>query len=56
MVEKPSISAFQNFNKIEKWLNIKKVMSKNVYALCIDIVNIDSIECISNPYVLYQQY
>ena len=31
-------------------------MSKNVYVLCIDIVDIDDIECIRNPDVLYQQY
>ena len=30
MVEKPSVSAFQNFLRIENQLNIKKVMSKNV--------------------------
>ena len=56
MVEKPTVSASQNFNQIENQLNIKKVMSKNVYVLCIDSVNIDSIECIRNHYVLYQQY
>ena len=31
MVEKPSVSAFQNFLRIENWLNIKKVMGKNVW-------------------------
>ena len=56
MVEKPSVSAFQNFNQIENWLTNKKVVGKNVYVLCIDSVNIDSIECIRNPYVLYQHY
>ena len=56
IVEKPLISVFQNFNLIENQLNNKKVMGKNVYVLCIDSVNIDSIECIRNPYVLYQQY
>ena len=30
MVEKPYVSAFQNFLRIENWLNIKKVMSKNM--------------------------
>ena len=53
IVEKPSVSAFQNFNWIENRLNIKKVMSKNVYVICIDSVDIDSTECIRNPYVLY---
>ena len=32
MVEKPSVSAFQNFFRIENPLNIKEVMSKNVYV------------------------
>ena len=31
MVEKPSVSAFQNFLRIENWLNIKKVMGTNVW-------------------------
>ena len=31
MVEKPSVSAFQNFFQIENWLNIKKVMDRNVW-------------------------
>ena len=52
MVEKPSVSAFQNFNSLTN----KKVVCKNVYVLCIDSVNIDSIEYIRNPYVLYQHY
>ena len=30
MVEKPSVSAFQNFLQIENQLNIKKVMIRNV--------------------------
>ena len=30
MVEKPLVSAFQNFLRIENWLNIKKVMDRNV--------------------------
>ena len=29
-VGKPEVSAFQNFKWIENWLNIKKVISKNV--------------------------
>ena len=31
MVEKPSVSAFQNFLWIENWLNIKIVMGRNVW-------------------------
>ena len=31
MVEKPSVSAFQNFLWIENQLNIKKVMGRNVW-------------------------
>ena len=46
MVEKPWVSAFQNFLRIENLLNIKKVMGRNVYVFCIDNVNIDNIECI----------
>ena len=30
MVEKPTVSAFQNFLRIENWLNIKKVIGRNV--------------------------
>ena len=30
MVEKPLVSAFQNFLQIENWLNIKKVIGRNV--------------------------
>ena len=56
MVEKPSVPAFQNFYWIENWLNIKKVMRTNVYGICIDSDNMDTIECIRNPYVLYRQY
>ena len=31
MVEKPSVSAFQNFLRIENWLNIKKAMGRNMW-------------------------
>ena len=47
MVEKPTVSAFQNFLQIENRLNIKKVMGRNVFS--IDSVDIDSIECIRDP-------
>ena len=30
MIEKPSASAFQNFLPIENWLNIQKVVGRNV--------------------------
>ena len=33
MVEKPSVSAFQNFLQIENWLNIKNVMGRNVWIV-----------------------
>ena len=31
MVEKPSVSAFQNCLRIENWLNIKKLMGRNMW-------------------------
>ena len=31
VVEKPSVSAFQNFLQIKNWLNIKKVMERHVW-------------------------
>ena len=50
MVEKPSVSAFQNFLQIENPLNIKKVMGRNVW-MCfdssIDSLNKHSIQCIA---------
>ena len=33
MVEKPAVSAFQNFLWIENWLNIKKIMGRNVWMV-----------------------
>ena len=38
MVEKPLFSAFQNFLRIENWLNIKKVMDKNVWMCFVSTV------------------
>ena len=35
---------------IENPLNIKEVMSTNVYVICIDSVDTDSIECNRNTY------
>ena len=49
-LKSPKFSAFQNFLRIENPLNIKKVMSTNVYVICIDCVDIHSIECIRNTY------
>ena len=50
MVEKPWVSAFQNFLRIENPLNIKKVMGRNVW-MCFDssINSLDkhSIQCIA---------
>ena len=37
MVGKVYVSAFQNFLQVENRLNIKKVMSKNVFVLCFNI-------------------
>ena len=39
MVEKPSVSAFQNFLQIENWLNIKKVMDRNVWMCFVSTVS-----------------
>ena len=51
MVEKPSVSAFQNFLWIENQLNIKKVMSRSVW-MCfdssIDSLDKHSIQCIAS--------
>ena len=50
MVEKPLVSAFQNFLRIENPLNIKKVMGRNVW-MCfdssIDSLDKQSIQCIA---------
>ena len=50
MVEKPWVSAFQNFLRIENLLNIKKVMGRNVW-MCfdssIDSLDKHSIQCIA---------
>ena len=42
--------SFLKLFRIENPLNIKEVMSTNVYVICIDSVDIDSIECIRNTY------
>ena len=55
MVEKPTVSAFQNFLGIENWLNIKKVIGqKCVEVFCIDSVDIHSIECIRDPCLVWR--
>ena len=50
MVEKPSVSAFQNLFQIENRLNINKVMGRNVW-MCfdssIDSLDKHSIQCIA---------
>ena len=41
MDEEPEVSAFENIFQIENWLNIKKVMGRNVwYVFCIDCFDI----------------
>ena len=39
MVEKHSVSAFQNFLRIENQLNIKKVMGSNVWICFVSTVS-----------------
>ena len=39
MVEKPFVSAFQNFLRIENWLNIKKVMGRNMWMCFVSTVS-----------------
>ena len=39
MVEKPLVSAFQNFLQIENRLNIKKVMGRNVWMCFVSTVS-----------------
>ena len=54
--EKPSVSAFQNFLRIENRLNIKKVMGRNVWMCFVSTVStkiaLKAIEIL----VLYRQY
>ena len=39
MIEKPSVSAFQNFLQIENWFDIKKVMGKNMWTWFVSTVS-----------------
>ena len=39
MVEKPLVSAFQNFLRIENLLNIKKVMGRNMWMCFVSTVS-----------------
>ena len=39
MVEKPTVSAFQNFLQIENWLNIKKVVDRNMWMYFVSKVS-----------------
>ena len=54
MVEKPSVSAFQNFLRIENWLNIKKVMGRNVWmcfvSTALTYIELNALEILM-PYV-----
>ena len=47
MVEKPSVSAFQNFFRIENPLSIKEVMSQNVCVCSFTIFDIFDIHSIT---------
>ena len=47
MVEKPSVSAFQNFLRIVNQLNIEKVMGRNVWMCFVSTALTYSIECIT---------
>ena len=47
MVEKPSVSAFQNFFRIENPLSIKEVMSQNVCVCSFPIFDISDIHSIT---------
>ena len=49
-LKSPKSQLSKTFFRIENPLNIKEVMSTNVYVICIDSVDIDSIECIRNTY------
>ena len=46
MVEKPSVSAFQIFLRIENRLNIQKVMGRNEWMCFVSTASTYSIECI----------
>ena len=56
MVIKPSFSAFQNFLRIENWLNIKKVMGRNVWMCFVSTVLTKIALKALEILVLYQQY
>ena len=46
-LKSPESQLSKTFCRLKKPLNIRKVIGRNVF--CIDIVNIDSIECIRDP-------
>ena len=56
MIVKPSFSAFQNFLEIENWLNIKKVMGRNVWMCLVSTVSTKIALKALEILVLYQQY
>ena len=39
LIEKPSVSAFQNFLQIQNQLNIKKIMGRNVFMCFVSTVS-----------------
>ena len=56
MVEKLSVSAFQNFLWIENRLNIKKVMDRNVWMCFVSTVSTKIALNALGILVLYRQY
>ena len=56
MVEKPSVSAFQNFLQIQNRLNIKKVMGRNMWMCFVSTVSTNIALNALEILVLYQQY
>ena len=56
IVEKPLVSAFQNFLQIENRLNIKKVMGRNVRMCFVSTVSTWIALNVLKILVLYQQY
>ena len=49
-LKSPQSQLSKTFFELKNPLNIKEVMSRNVYVICIDCVDIYSIECIRNTY------
>ena len=53
MVEKPSVSAFQNFLRIENPLILRSYGQECVDVFCINSVDKHSIECIRDPCLVW---